>query len=44
MDEDEARTFEPHVVFVDHDNRIVEVGDDASAMFPTGSASRTSGT
>ena len=28
MDDAEARTFEPQVVFVDRDNRIVEVGHD----------------
>ena len=28
MDDHEARTFEPQVVFVDKDNRIVEVGHD----------------
>ena len=29
MDDAEARTFEPQVVFVDRDNRIVEIGHDA---------------
>jgi aspartate 1-decarboxylase len=29
MDDHEARTFEPQVVFVDRANRIVEVGHDA---------------
>lgn len=28
MDEAEARTFVPRVVFVDHDNRIIDIGGD----------------
>ncbi|KRE42384.1 aspartate 1-decarboxylase [Knoellia sp. Soil729] len=28
MSDEDARAHEPHVVFVDKDNRIVEVGDD----------------
>ena len=32
MDEDEARTFVPRVVFVDHDNHIVDIGGDPSAV------------
>jgi aspartate 1-decarboxylase len=41
MDEAEARTFEPQVVFVDDDNRIVEVGHDAGDV-PDGFGLRTS--
>ena len=43
MDEDEARTFVPRVVFVDHDNRIVEIGDDP-AVVPDGAGLTSSGT
>jgi len=32
MDDAEARTFEPHVVFVDGHNRVVEVGHDAGQV------------
>jgi aspartate 1-decarboxylase len=32
MDEVEARTFMPRVVFVDHDNRIVDVGGDPGSI------------
>ena len=32
MDDAEARTFEPHVVFVDEHNRVVEVGHDAGQV------------
>lgn len=42
MDEAEARTFVPRVVFVDHDNRIVEVGGDP-ALVPEGSGLGLSG-
>ncbi|MHB1474015.1 MAG: aspartate 1-decarboxylase [Dermatophilaceae bacterium] len=35
MDEAEARTFVPRVVFVDHDNRIVDIGGDP-AFVPDG--------
>jgi aspartate 1-decarboxylase len=41
MDDDEARTFEPHVVFVDRENRIVEVGHDAGDV-PAGHGLLTS--
>ena len=41
MDDDEARTFEPQVVFVDGRNRIVEVGHDAGDV-PEGFGLRTS--
>lgn len=34
MDDAEARTFTPHVVFVDAANRVVEVGDDAGQVPP----------
>ncbi|MGJ7416996.1 aspartate 1-decarboxylase [Streptomyces cinereoruber] len=34
VEEAEARTFVPRVVHVDGDNRIVELGDDASAPVP----------
>jgi aspartate 1-decarboxylase len=43
MDEAEARTFVPRVVFVDHDNRIVDVGGDP-AVVPDGFALEASGT
>ena len=43
MDEDEARTFVPRVVFVDHDNRIVDIGGDPSAV-PDGFGLEASGT
>ncbi|MEO8519225.1 MAG: aspartate 1-decarboxylase [Dermatophilaceae bacterium] len=32
MDEAEARTFVPRVVFVDHDNRIVSIGGDPGSV------------
>ena len=32
LDEAEARRFVPRVVFVDHDNRIVEVGGDPGSV------------
>jgi aspartate 1-decarboxylase len=32
MDEAEARTFVPRVVFVDHDNRIVDIGGDPGVV------------
>jgi aspartate 1-decarboxylase len=41
MDDAEARTFEPNVVFVDRDNRIVETGHDAGDV-PAGFGLRTS--
>jgi aspartate 1-decarboxylase len=41
MDDAEARTFEPQVVFVDDDNRIVDVGHDAGDV-PDGFGLRTS--
>ncbi len=43
MDEAEARMFVPRVVFVDHDNRIVEVGGDP-AVVPDGFGLEASGT
>ena len=43
MDEAEARTFVPSVVFVDHDNRIVEMGGDP-AIVPEGFGLEMSGT
>jgi aspartate 1-decarboxylase len=43
MEEAEARTFVPRVVFVDHDNRIVQVGGDPSAV-PDGFGLEASGT
>ena len=43
MDEEEARTFVPRVVFVDHDNRIVDIGDDP-AVVPDGAGLTSSGT
>lgn len=36
MDDDEARTFQPNVVFVDGDNKILETGSDP-ANVPEGS-------
>lgn len=41
MDDQEARGFEPQVVFVDKDNRIVEVGHDGGDV-PDGFGLRTS--
>jgi aspartate 1-decarboxylase len=41
MDDAEARTFEPQVVFVDRDNRIVEIGHDAGDV-PDGFGLHTS--
>jgi aspartate 1-decarboxylase len=41
MDETEARTFEPQVVFVDKANKIVEVGHDGGDV-PEGYGLRTS--
>ena len=43
MDELEARTFVPRVVFVDHDNHIVDIGGDP-AVAPDGAGLRSSGT
>jgi len=43
MDEAEARTFEPQVVFVDHDNRMVDIGDDPG-FIPDGFGLKASGT
>jgi len=43
MDEVEARTFVPRVVFVDHDNHIVDVGGDP-AVAPDGAGLKSSGT
>jgi aspartate 1-decarboxylase len=34
MDTEEARSFRPHVVFVDADNTIVELGGDPAAPVP----------
>ena len=41
MDDHEARTFEPQVVFVDRDNKIVEIGHDGGDV-PDGFGLRTS--
>jgi aspartate 1-decarboxylase len=43
MDEAEARSFLPRVVFVDHDNQIVDIGGDPSAV-PDGFGLNASGT
>ena len=43
MDEVEARTFVPRVVFVDHENRIVDIGGDP-ALVPDGFGLAASGT
>jgi aspartate 1-decarboxylase len=43
MDEVEARTFVPRVVFVDHDNHIVDIGGDP-AVVPDGFGLQASGT
>jgi len=43
MDEAEARTFVPRVVFVDHKNRIVDIGGDP-ALVPDGFGLAASGT
>jgi aspartate 1-decarboxylase len=42
MDEAEARTFVPRVVFVDHDNRIVDIGSDPAGV-PDGFGLEASG-
>jgi aspartate 1-decarboxylase len=42
MEEAEARTFVPVVVFVDHDNSIVSIGDDP-ALVPDGFGLEASG-
>ena len=42
MDEAQARTFMPRVVFVDHDNRIVDIGGDPSQV-PDGFGLQESG-
>jgi len=42
MDDVEARTFVPRVVFVDHDNRIVEISGDPGSV-PDGVGLRSSG-
>ena len=42
MDEAEARTFVPRVVFVDHRNRIVDIGGDP-ALVPDGFGLQASG-
>ncbi|MFY0406840.1 aspartate 1-decarboxylase [Solicola sp. PLA-1-18] len=34
MDDAEARTFEPHVVFVDADNRVTGTGSDPAEVLP----------
>lgn len=41
MSDEDARSHEPHVVFVDKDNRIVEVGDDGGDV-PEGFGLKTS--
>ncbi len=43
MDEEEARTFVPRVVFVDHDNQIVDIGGDPGFV-PDGVGLKSSGT
>ena len=43
MDEVEARAFVPRVVFVDHDNQIIDIGDDP-AVVPDGVGLQSSGT
>jgi aspartate 1-decarboxylase len=43
MDEAEARSFVPRVVFVDQGNRIVEIGGDP-ALVPDGFGLAASGT
>lgn len=42
MDEAEARTFAPTVVLVDHENHIVDIGDDPGAV-PDGVGLESSG-
>jgi aspartate 1-decarboxylase len=42
MEEAEARAFVPRVVFVDHDNRIVDIGGDP-ALVPDGFGFQASG-
>lgn len=41
MSDEDARSHEPHVVFVDKDNKIVEVGDDGGDV-PEGYGLKTS--
>ena len=41
LDDEEARTFEPQVVFVDRQNRIIEVGHDGGDV-PDGFGLKTS--
>ena len=41
MDDHEAKSFEPQVVFVDKDNKIVEIGHDAGDV-PEGFGLQTS--
>ena len=43
MDEVEARAFAPRVVFVDHDNHILDIGSDP-AVAPDGVGLESSGT
>ena len=43
MDEAEAKTFVPRVVFVDHKNRIIDIGGDPAAV-PDGFGLEVSGT
>ena len=43
MDEVEARAFVPRVVFVDHDNQIIDISDDP-AVVPDGVGLKSSGT
>ena len=43
MEEAEARTFVPRVVFVDHDNRMVDIGGDPG-LIPDGFGLKASGT
>jgi aspartate 1-decarboxylase len=43
MDEAEARIFMPRVVFVDHENRIVDIGGDPGSV-PDGFGLESSGT
>ena len=40
MDTEEARSFQPHVVFVDADNRVLATGSDPAETFGDPSLAR----
>lgn len=43
MSDDEARSYEPHVVFVDEHNRVVEQGSDAGRVPEDSEAAQSQG-